>query len=90
LSLSDAESQVRQGITNILPQLANLPGTCYHCLVAFSKNSQPLVGAVKNWTGLYLFSGFTSTLVAAPPLAKHFVRWVAGEEDSVIAQLIDY
>jgi glycine/D-amino acid oxidase-like deaminating enzyme len=90
LSLSDAEAQVRQGITNILPQLANLPGTCYHCLVAFSKNSQPLVGAVKNWTGLYLFSGFTSTLVVAPPLAKHFVRWVAGEEDSVIAQLIDY
>lgn len=87
MDLNGAEKQIRAKIANILPKLANLPGTCHHCLVAFGKNSQPLVGAVENWTGLYLFSGFTSTLVAAPPLAKHFARWVAGEEDAMMAQL---
>ena len=68
-----AEAEIRASIANILPKLANLKGNCHHCLVAFGKNSQPLVGAVENWTGLYLFSGFTSTLLVAPPLAKDFV-----------------
>jgi glycine/D-amino acid oxidase-like deaminating enzyme len=85
--LPAAEAQIRAGVANILPELVNLKGNCHHCLVAFGKNSQPLVGALENWTGIYLFSGFTSTLVAAPPLAKRFARWVAGTEDSIIAQL---
>lgn len=82
-----AEAQIRAGIANILPELANLRGTCHHCLVAFGKNSQPLVGTVENWTGLYLFSGFTSTLLVASPLAKHFVRWIGGETNQIIALL---
>jgi glycine/D-amino acid oxidase-like deaminating enzyme len=85
--LAAAEAQIRAGIANILPKLANLKGTCHHCLVAFSQDSRPLVGAVENWAGIYLFSGFTSTLVAAPPLARRFARWVAGAEDPIMAEV---
>lgn len=79
-----AEAEIRAGIAKILPELANLKGDCHHCLVAFSKDSQPLVGTVENLTGLYVFSGFTSTLIVAPPLAKHFACWVSGETNQVM------
>jgi glycine/D-amino acid oxidase-like deaminating enzyme len=82
-----SEAQIRAAIAPILPSLAQLPGTWYRCLVAFSANFLPLVGAVGRVEGLYLFSGFTNTLLFAPPLAKHFARWVAGEDDPLIAQL---
>lgn len=84
-----SEAQIRSGIARILPPLAQLPGTWHHCLVAFSHNSLPIVGAIPDLESLYLFSGFTHTLLFAPPLAKHFARWAAGEDDGLIAQLTD-
>ncbi|AFY75639.1 glycine/D-amino acid oxidase, deaminating [Pleurocapsa sp. PCC 7327] len=82
-----SEAQIRTGIATILPLLQNLPGTWHRCLVAFAKNSLPLVGAINHLTGVYLFSGFTSTLVFAPPLARHFASWAAQEKDNIIPQL---
>ncbi|MGL5879171.1 MAG: FAD-dependent oxidoreductase, partial [Xenococcaceae cyanobacterium] len=67
--------------------LKNIPGTWHQCLVAFSNNSLPLIGAIENYTGIYLFSGFTSTLVFAPPLAKHFANWAATNNDEIMTQL---
>ena len=81
------EKLIRQEIAKILPSLAEIPGTCYHCLVAFNPQSIALVGKLTNMSGIYLFSGFTSTLVFAPPLARRFANWVANGEDSVITQL---
>jgi glycine/D-amino acid oxidase-like deaminating enzyme len=82
-----SESKIRTEIANILPLLQNLPGTWHRCLVAFAKNSRPLIGEIDRFTGIYLFSGFTSTLVFAPPLARHFASWVAGEKDNIVSQL---
>ena len=81
-----SQRQIRQSIARILPALANIPGTCHHCSVAFSKSGIASVGNLKNIEGIYLFSGFTSTIVFAPPLAKHFARWVSGEQ-SVMEKL---
>ncbi len=66
------EIKIRQAIAEILPDLANLSGTCHHCLVAFAKNSLPLVDQIPDYEGVYSFSGFTSTLIFAPPMARRF------------------
>ncbi|MGF1479398.1 MAG: NAD(P)/FAD-dependent oxidoreductase [Cyanophyceae cyanobacterium] len=78
------EEKIRTGIATILPSLSNLPGTLQSCLVAFAPRSRPLVGAIANFSGVHLFSGFTSTLVFAPPLARHFAHWAAGEDVGLI------
>ena len=82
-----SESAIRQRIATILPMLGNLPGTCQSCLVAFTDREVAVVGNVKNISGIYLFNGFTSTLVFAPPLAKHFANWVMGEKSEIMEQL---
>jgi glycine/D-amino acid oxidase-like deaminating enzyme len=82
-----SEEFMRSHIQSILPKLANLPGTCHHCLVAFSKDNLPLVGNIPEFPRIYLFSGFSNPLVFIPPLAQRFANWVSGEEDELINQL---
>ncbi len=74
-----SEAKIRAEVGRRLPSLQNLPGTWHCCLVAFANLSQPLMGQIPDLTGIYLFTGFTSTLIFAPPLARHFARWVTGE-----------
>ncbi|MBR8827519.1 MAG: FAD-binding oxidoreductase [Gomphosphaeria aponina SAG 52.96 = DSM 107014] len=85
INLAASEAEIRTGVGKILPALATLPGNCHTCLVTFAHNSLPLVGAVGE--GIYLFNGFTSTLVFAPPLARHFAHSAAQGEDEVMSQL---
>jgi glycine/D-amino acid oxidase-like deaminating enzyme len=91
LEASTAEMLIRKEIGTILPSLSKIPGTCHHCLVAFTNKSVALVGKLKNInlsvSGIYLFSGFTSTLVFAPPLARRFANWVTGEKDEILELL---
>ena len=82
-----ADTEIRQQVSSVLPLLEDIPGTCHSCLVAFNNKAIALVGNLANRKGLYLFSGFTSTLVFAPVLARRFSRWVLGHEDKAIAQL---
>lgn len=82
-----SESAIRTQVGNILPALAQLPGTWHHCLVAFGANNLPVVGAIQGVEGVYIFSGFTNPLVFIPPLAQRFAQWVMGKEDQIIAQL---
>ena len=84
--LTAAEAKIRQEVGNVLPLLEDLPGTCHSCLVAFNDRGIALVGNLAD-TQLYFFSGFTSTLVFAPVLARRFANWIAGTEDRIIAQL---
>lgn len=81
------EAKIRQGIATILPSLEKIPGTWHSCLVAFTNNSIATVGSIENIEGIYVFSGFTSTFLFAPPLAKRFVNWVTLKEDTIIPQL---
>ena len=83
-----SEEKIRQGIATILPSLSKIAGTWHNCLVAFTNNSNFLIGKLDNFEGVYLFSGFTSTLVFAPPLAKHFANYFSREEsDSRLFEL---
>jgi glycine/D-amino acid oxidase-like deaminating enzyme len=78
LAGNNGEAQIRQEIGKILPSLAKIQGTFHHCLVAFAKDNLSLIGNCPNLKGIYLFSGFTSTLVFAPPLARQFADWATG------------
>ena len=82
-----AEMQIREQVGNILPLLEDIPGTCHHCLIAFNDRAIALVGNLADTQGIYLFSGFTSTLVYAPVLARRFANWALSKEDKIIEQL---
>lgn len=82
-----AQNSIRQKISSILPMLSNIPGSCKSCLVAFTNREIAVVGNVKDLAGIYLFNGFTSTLVFAPPLAKHFANWVTGEDNEIMEKI---
>lgn len=82
-----SETAIRTQVGKILPALEHLSGTWHHCLVAFSSNRLPVVGAISNIEGAYVFSGLTTPLVFVPPLAKHFANWATGQDDPIINQL---
>jgi glycine/D-amino acid oxidase-like deaminating enzyme len=82
-----SEAEMRSQVGKVLPALEKLPGTWHHCLVAFSGNRLPVIGALSNVEGGYVFSGFTTPLVFTPPLAKRFANWAAGNNDEIINQL---
>jgi glycine/D-amino acid oxidase-like deaminating enzyme len=77
-SKEQSEEWLRSRISQIIPALANIPAKWHRCLVAFSKDSLPLVGAIPNSEGIYIFSGFSNPLVLVPPLAERFANWVSG------------
>ncbi|MBE9044863.1 FAD-binding oxidoreductase [Pleurocapsales cyanobacterium LEGE 10410] len=81
------EAQIRERVGYVLPLLEDIPGSCHSCLVAFNNQGIALVGNLADIKGLYLFSGFTSTLVYAPVIARRFARWVGGKEDKIIERL---
>jgi glycine/D-amino acid oxidase-like deaminating enzyme len=82
-----AEAQIRAQVSNVLPLLEDIPGTCHSCLVAFNRQAIALIGNIAAIKGIYLFSGFTSTLVFAPVLARRFANWLSGKEDKIIEHL---
>ncbi|MGQ4646266.1 FAD-dependent oxidoreductase [Lyngbya aestuarii] len=84
---ANSEAAIRAAVQKVLPAVEKVPGSWHNCLVAFSNNSLPVVGAISNLEGVYVFSGFTNPLVFVPPLAKHFANWATGQEDQIIAQL---
>lgn len=85
--LAAAEAKIRQEVGHILPLVADIPGKCHSCLVAFNNRGIALVGEIPNFSSLYLFSGFTSTLVYAPVIARRFASSMNGNPDQVIEQL---
>lgn len=87
INAQQSENWLRTSIQQVLPPLANLPGTWHHCLVAFSGDRLPLVGAIPGFEGIHVFSGFSNPLVIIPPLARRFADFVAGKKDKIITQL---
>ncbi|MEH2089949.1 NAD(P)/FAD-dependent oxidoreductase [Nostoc sp.] len=83
-----SEKWLRKSVGQILPALENLPGTWYHCLVAFSSNQLPLIGAIPGLEGVHVFSGFSNPLVLIPPLANRFANFATGQEDEIITQML--
>ncbi len=81
-----SEAALRQSVGEVLPVMKNISGTWHHCLVAFSKDSLPLIGKIPGWQGLHIFSGFSNPLVIIPALAQKFANFVTGEDNEAIAQ----
>ncbi|MDJ0556569.1 MAG: FAD-binding oxidoreductase [Microcoleaceae cyanobacterium MO_207.B10] len=82
-----SETAMRVKIGKVLPALENLPATWHHCLVAYSPDDLPLIGAIPHQEGINIFSGFSGPFALVPPLAKRFANYVAGENDEIIQQL---
>ncbi|MBD2359443.1 FAD-binding oxidoreductase [Tolypothrix sp. FACHB-123] len=83
-----SEQWLRSSISNILPKLADLPGTWYHSLVAFTPTRLPVIGEIPGFAGVHTFSGFSNPLVLIPPLAQRFAKFVSSQEDEIIKQLL--
>ncbi|HLO86802.1 MAG TPA: FAD-binding oxidoreductase [Nostocaceae cyanobacterium] len=82
-----SEKWLRESINRILPSLGNLAGKWYHCLVAFSSDRLPLIGAIPGYQGIHIFSGFSNPLVFVPPLAQRFANFVTGQKDEILSQM---
>ena len=82
-----SEAAIRESVSKILPKIAKLKGKWRHCLVAFSNDSLPLVGTVREYANLHLFSGFTSPTVYVPTLSQRFAAYSKGNPDNVISLL---
>jgi glycine/D-amino acid oxidase-like deaminating enzyme len=86
-----SEAAMRNAVGNLLPDLKSLGGQWHSCLVAFSSDGLPVVGALPDAEGIHLFSGFNSPFVLAPPLARRFARHAIASNsvnpDSILAQL---
>jgi len=78
---------MRAGIGEILPTLKDVPGQWRSCLVAFSGDRLPLVGALPQAPSIHLFSGFSNPFAILPPLARRFAQQVVGEPDNFLAQM---
>ena len=85
-----SEQWLRESITQILPSLGNLAGRWHHCLVAFTQDKLPLIGAISEFSGLHIFSGFSSPFLFVPPLAVRFANFVSGQKDEIIKQMSPY
>ncbi len=86
-NLTESEVSIRQAMSQVLPDLADLPGRCYHCLVAFSGDRLPLIGLIPDADNLHLFSGFGSPFAILPPLAQRFAAHIAVAPDDIITAL---
>lgn len=87
-----SEAAMRTSVRATLPALADLPGTWHHCLIAFSHDRLPLIGAIPGTEGIHLFSGFSNPLAIVPTLARRFAHSAAqsaiGQKDELLAQLL--
>ena len=83
-----SEQAMRTQVGAILPALKALPGTWHHCLIAFSRDSLPLIGSIADIENIHLFSGFSNPLAIVPPLARRFAQAaIAGTQDPLLTQL---
>lgn len=82
-----SETTIRQAVEHLLPVLNQVPGTWHRCLVSFSSDRLPLVGAVPNAAGIHLFTGFSNPFALLPSIARRFAHHQAGPADPAIEQL---
>jgi glycine/D-amino acid oxidase-like deaminating enzyme len=83
----ESELAIRTYVSKVLPKIGELKGKWRNCLVAFSSDNLPLVGALKECENLHLFSGFTSPTVYVPTLSRRFAEHAKGNPDEIIDAL---
>lgn len=82
-----SDRQLRAALAPLLPDIASLPGTWHRCLVSFSGDGLPLVGALPGLVGLSLFTGFSAPFVFVPPLAQRLAEALVGAIDTNLTAL---
>jgi glycine/D-amino acid oxidase-like deaminating enzyme len=82
-----SEAAMRTAICKILPALESLPGQWHRCLVGFSRDRLPLIGAIPGTNGIHVFSGFSNPLAIVPTLARQFAVHATGQPDDAIEQM---
>ncbi|MGQ9873302.1 NAD(P)/FAD-dependent oxidoreductase [Leptodesmis sp.] len=89
LDAAASETAIRTQVGAILPALQDVPGTWHHCLIAFSRDSLPLIGPIADWKNLHLFSGFSNPLAIVPALARRFAKQATiAKTDPLLKQLL--
>ncbi|MBD2189612.1 NAD(P)/FAD-dependent oxidoreductase [Pseudanabaena mucicola] len=83
----ESEAAIRNYVSKVLPKVGELAGKWRNCLVAFSSDGLPLIGSLKKYENLHLFSGFTSPTVYVPTLSKRFAENIKGKSDEIVALL---
>ena len=83
----ESELAIRAYVSKVLPKVGELKGKWRNCLVAFSSDNLPLVGSLKEYENLHLFSGFTSPTVYVPTLSRRFAEHAKGKADEIIDSL---
>jgi glycine/D-amino acid oxidase-like deaminating enzyme len=83
----ESEGKMRRNIGAVLPALESLSGTWHHCLIAFSSDRLPLIGALPHTEGIHLFSGFSNPLAIVPSLARRFASSAIGQKDELLPAL---
>ncbi len=82
-----SEQEIRSSVGRILPGLKDLPGQWHTCLVSFSGDQLPLIGAIPDMTGIHLFAGFGNPFAILPPLARRFAHHATGQPDELLPQV---
>lgn len=80
--------QLRDAAGQLFPKLDTTEFRWRHCLVSFPSQPLPPIGEIPARSRLYLFNGFSNTLVFTPPLARHFAAWAVGADDPVMRELV--
>ncbi|MGK7891584.1 MAG: NAD(P)/FAD-dependent oxidoreductase [Leptolyngbyaceae cyanobacterium] len=87
IDAAQSETDIRTQVSALLPSLNSIAGQWHHCLVAFSRDNLPLMGALPPWQGLSLFSGFHHPFALVPPLAQRFAAHLNGFPDPLMQQM---
>lgn len=87
IDAAQSEAALRHNISHVLPKLKDIEGKWHHCLIAFSSDRLPLIGAISGHEGLHLFSGFSNPLAIVPPLARRFAMHATGQLDPLLVPL---
>lgn len=84
---AQSEAQLRAGIREGLPALGDVHGQWHTCVVAFSGDRLPLVGAIPGSEGLHVFSGFSNPFALLLPIARRYAGSLTGSPDALIESL---
>ena len=75
-----SERWMRQAVGEILPDLADLPGTWVTCTVAFSADQLPMVGSITPDDRIQVFSGFSNPMALFPATARRFAQQLVTQQ----------
>ncbi len=83
-----SEEKMRAAIAQKIPAFTGISGTWRHCLVTFTQDGLPLLGALPHISGLHLFSGFTGPFALVPSVAQRYAQHLTGSPDPLIQQML--